>query len=71
MKMVYKFMNLVLQKDTLMKRCILDIRDVQMLKSPLDYQEQKLKIANLRAQAEQDRGSVTVTLEGTVKDYAR
>ena len=48
-----------------------DIRDVQMLKSPLDYQEQKLKIANLRAQAEQDRGSVTVTLEGTVKDYAR
>ena len=48
-----------------------DIRDVQMIKAPLDYQEQKLKIANLRAQAEQDRGSVTVTLEGTVKDYAR
>ena len=48
-----------------------DIRDVQMIKSSLDCQEQALKIANLRRQGQPEQRAVTVTLEGAVKDYAR
>lgn len=51
-----------------------DIKEVQMLKSELDRQEQEARIANLQKQAEKgdgDQGKITVVLEGALKDYAQ
>lgn len=51
-----------------------DIKEVQMLKSELDRQEQEARIANLQKQAEKgdgDQGRITVVLEGALKDYAQ
>jgi hypothetical protein len=44
-----------------------DIKEVQMLKSELDRQEQEARIANLRKQAEKeenDNKDVTIVIEG-------
>lgn len=49
-----------------------DIKEVQMLKSELDRREQEARIANLEKQTEKDDSkSITITLEGGLKDYAQ
>lgn len=51
-----------------------DLKEIQMLKSELDRQEQEARIANLQKQAEKgdgDQGRITVVLEGALKDYAQ
>lgn len=51
-----------------------DIKEVKMLRSELDRQEQEARIANLQKQAEKSDkggGKITVVLEGALKDYAQ
>ena len=51
-----------------------DIKEVKMLRTELDRQEQEARIANLQKQAQKDdskTGTVTVVLEGALKDYAQ
>lgn len=49
-----------------------DIKEVQMLKDELDRREQEARIANLQKQTEKDDNkSITITLEGGLKDYAQ
>ena len=51
-----------------------DIKEVKMLRSELDRQEQEARIANLQKQAEKSEkgdGKITVVLEGELKDYAQ
>lgn len=50
---------------------IKDIKDIQSIKSKLDIEEQKARIANLRRQAEKDEDSkdVAVTMSEEVVDY--
>lgn len=50
-----------------------DLKEIQMLKSELDRQEQEARIEKLRKDAQKDdrSGTVTVVLEGALKDYAQ
>lgn len=51
-----------------------DIKEIKMLRSELDRQEQEARIANLQKQAEKSDkgdGKITVVLEGVLKDYAQ
>lgn len=50
-----------------------DIKDLQMIRSPLDEQEQKAKIAVLERQVDKsaEEGGVTVVLEGGTEDFAQ
>lgn len=50
-----------------------DIREVQMLISELDRQEKEAKIAKLQKEIQQDDTgtSITVTLEGEMREYAQ
>ena len=51
-----------------------DIKEVKMLRSELDRQEQEARIANLQKQAEKSDkgdGKITVVLEGALRDYAQ
>lgn len=50
-----------------------DLKEIQMIKSELDRREQEARIDKLRREAERDdkSGTVTVVLEGALKDYAR
>lgn len=51
-----------------------DIKEVKMIRSELDRQEQEARIANLQKQAEKSDkgdGKITVVLEGALKDYAQ
>ena len=50
-----------------------DIKEVQMLKSELDRQEQEARIANLRKQAESedDDTEIQVVFTGRAKEYAK
>ena len=50
-----------------------DIKEVQMLKSELDRQEQEARIANLRKQAESedDDNEIKVIFTGKAKEYAK
>jgi hypothetical protein len=50
-----------------------DIKEVQMLKSELDRQEQEARIANLRKQAESedDDTEIQVVITGKAKEYAK
>ena len=51
-----------------------DIKEIKMLRSELDRQEQEARIANLQKQAEKSDkgdGKITVVLEGALKDYAQ
>ena len=50
-----------------------DIKEVQMLKSELDRQEQEARIANLRKQAEseEDDNEIQVVFTGKAKEYAK
>lgn len=49
-----------------------DIKEIQMIRSELDDEEQLARIANLKKQAEKDDKdtSITVTLEGELPEYA-
>lgn len=46
-----------------------NIKEIQMIQSPLDEREQRIKIANLEKQG-QEEGGITVTLEGELREYA-
>ena len=50
-----------------------DIKEVQMLKSELDRQEQEARIANLRKQAESEDedNEIQVVITGRAKEYAK
>jgi tRNA-dihydrouridine synthase len=51
-----------------------DIKEIQMLKSQKDLEEQDARIAKLRKEAEKDdkeKSSITITLEGGLSDYAQ
>ena len=51
-----------------------DIKEVQMLKTDLDQQEQQARIANLRKSAEADEAAdkeITVTIAGDLEDYSK
>lgn len=50
-----------------------DIKDIQMIKSDADMKEQEARIAHLQKQAEKEdkNKSITITLEGGLKDYAQ
>lgn len=51
-----------------------DLKDTQGVKNDLDRREQEARIANLQKQAQKDdskTGTVTVVLEGALKDYAQ
>ena len=47
-----------------------DIRDLQMLRDPLDIREQEVKIRNLERQFSREENAVTVTLEGETEGFA-
>ena len=49
-----------------------DLKAILDVRSELDRKEQEARIASLRRQAEKDDGtdSVTITLEGSLEDYA-
>ena len=51
-----------------------DLKEIQSVKSALDEQEQRARIANLQKQAnkdDNDKSSITITLEGGLSDYAQ
>ena len=52
---------------------IKDIKEIQMLKSELDKQEQEARIEKLRRDADRDdqSGTITVRLPGGLEDYAQ
>lgn len=49
-----------------------NLKDVQMIRSELDVQEQEARIANLRRQADREDKDTTIAviLDGEAKDYA-
>lgn len=51
-----------------------NIRDAQMIKSVKDLEEQDARIAKLQKEGQKedkDKSSITITLEGSLDDYAR
>ena len=54
---------------------IKDIKEIQMIRSDADMREQEARIKNLQKQAEKDdskdKSSITITLEGSLSDYAQ
>ena len=51
-----------------------DIKEIQMIKSQKDLEEQDARIAKLRKETEKDdkeKSSITITLEGGLSDYAQ
>ena len=54
---------------------IKDIKEIQMIRSDADMREQEARIRNLQKQAEKDdskdKSSITITLEGSLSDYAQ
>ena len=52
-----------------------DIKEIQMIRSDADMREQEARIKNLQKQAEKedskDKSSITITLEGSLSDYAQ
>lgn len=66
--------ELMLEKGALksLSGAIKDIKDIQNIKSQLDIEEQKARIAILRKQAEADTdrdATVTITIEGGDEDW--
>lgn len=49
------------------------VKEIQMIRSPLDEQEQRAKISALEKQAEKESGGegISVELEGLTQDWAR
>ena len=64
----FKREDLIMDKQCLKQitGALKDIKDIQSLKSPLDIEEQKARIDNLRRQAQKEEtvNEVTVTIEG-------
>ena len=64
----FKLSDLVMDKTSLKQitGALKDIKDIQSLKSPLDIEEQKARIDNLRKQSQKEDtvSEVTVTIEG-------
>ncbi len=64
----FKLNDLTMDKQCLKQitGALKDIKDIQSLKSPLDIEEQKARIDNLRRQAQKEEtvNEVTVTIEG-------
>ena len=64
----FKLNDLTMDKQCLKQitGALKDIKDIQSLKSPLDIEEQKARIDNLRKQAQREEvvNEVTVTIEG-------
>lgn len=48
-----------------------DIRDLQMIRDPLDIREQEVKIRNLERQFSRENNAVTVKLEGETEGFAQ
>ena len=51
-----------------------NIRDTQMIRSELDIREQEARIAKLQKETEKqdnEKSSITITLEGSLSDYAQ
>ena len=48
-----------------------DIRDLQMIRDPLDIREQEVKIRNLERQFSRQENAVTVTLAGETEGFAK
>lgn len=69
----FKLADLVMDKTSLKQitGALKDIKDIQSLKSPLDIEEQKARIDNLRKQAQKEDtvSEVTVTIEGGVNSW--
>ena len=68
--------ELILEKSALksLASAIKDIKEIQNIKSQLDIEEQKARIANLRKQAEADTDkdiNVEVSFEGPLDDYSK
>ena len=73
----FKFSDLVMDKQSLRQitGALKDIKDIQSLKTPLDIEEQKARIANLQKQANKDddaRQAIVVKIEsGELDEYSR
>lgn len=72
----FKAGELILEKGALksLSGTIKDIKEIQNIKSKLDIEEQKARIANLRKQAEADSDkdiNVEVSFEGSLDDYSK
>ena len=69
----FKFDDMLLDKQCLKQitGALKDIKDIQSLKSPLDIEEQKARIENLRKQSQKEDtvSEVTVTIEGGVGSW--
>ena len=69
----FKLADLVMDKTSLKQitGALKDIKDIQSLKSPLDIEEQKARIDNLRKQSQKEDtvSEVTVTIEGCVSSW--
>lgn len=69
----FKLSDLVMDKTSLKQitGALKDIKDIQSLKSPLDIEEQKARIDNLRKQTQKEDtvSEVTVTIEGGVNSW--
>lgn len=68
--------ELILEKSALksLASAIKDIKEIQSIKSLLDIEEQKARIANLKKQAEADTDkdiNVEVSFEGSLDDYSK
>lgn len=69
----FKLSDLVMDRTSLKQitGALKDIKDIQSLKSPLDIEEQKARIDNLRKQTQKEDtvSEVTVTIEGGVNSW--
>lgn len=69
----FKTADLIMDKQCLKQitGALKDIKDIQSLKSPLDIEEQKARIDNLRKQSQKEDtvNEVTVTIEGGVSSW--
>lgn len=69
----FKTADLIMDKQCLKQitGALKDIKDIQSLKSPLDIEEQKARIENLRKQSQKEDtvSEVTVTIEGGVGSW--
>ena len=68
--------ELILERGALksLSGAIKDIKEIQNIKSKLDIEEQKARIANLKKQAEADTDkdiNVEVSFEGSLDDYSK
>lgn len=71
----FKREDLIMDKQCLKQitGALKDIKDIQSLKSPLDIEEQKARIDNLRKQSQKEDtvSEVTVTIEGGAGSWQR